>query len=186
LARYRQFGILRSVLPAADRMRIDRMKRRQFISLLGAAAAARPLAAHAQPAGRVFRLGFVGLSTAAGMSRRFEAFRTALRDLGYHEGRNVVIEYRWAEERYERLPALFDEMVRLDVEVIVTHGTPGALAAKRATARIPVVFAATGDALASGVVASLARPGENLTGFTFFNPELAAKRLELIKEVLQG
>jgi putative ABC transport system substrate-binding protein len=124
------------------------------------------------------------LPTADNLPKRPEAFRAGLRDLGYQEGRNIVIEYRWANENYERLPALFDEMVRLNVDVIVTHGTPGALAAKRVTTTIPIVFAATGDALASGVVASLARPGGNLTGFTYFNPELAAKRLEYLREVL--
>jgi putative ABC transport system substrate-binding protein len=117
---------------------------------------------------------------------RLEAFRAGLREFGYQEGRNIVIEYRWAEGQYERLPALFAEVVRLNVDVIVTHGTPGALAAKQATNTIPIVMAAIGDAEASGVVASLARPGGNVTGLTFFNPELAAKRLELLKETLLG
>jgi putative ABC transport system substrate-binding protein len=161
------------------------MRRREFITLLGGATAW-PLAVRAQAAGKVFRIGFVGLPTADSLPKRPEAFRAGLRELGYQEGRNIVIEFRWADEDYERLPALFAEMVRLNVDVIVTHGTPGVLAAKRATTTIPIVFASTGDAVASGLVASLARPGGNVTGLTFFNPELAAKRLELLKEVIPG
>jgi len=98
--------------------------------------------------------------------------------------RDFVIEYRWADGDYDRLPALLDDLIRIKVDVIVTHGTPGVLAAKRATTTIPIVCAVVGDALASGIVSSLARPGGNVTGLTFFNPELAAKRLELLKEVL--
>jgi putative ABC transport system substrate-binding protein len=163
------------------------MKRREFVTLLGGAAAAWPLAARAQqPAGKIFRIGFVGLPTADSLPKRPEAFRAGLRDLGYQEGRNFNIEYRWANEQYERLPALFAEMVGLNVDVIVTHGTPGILAAKQATTTIPIVFAAAGDAVASGLVSSLPRPGGNVTGLTYFNPELAAKRLELLKEVLPG
>jgi putative tryptophan/tyrosine transport system substrate-binding protein len=144
-----------------------------------------PLAARAQqPSGKVFRIGFVGLVAANALPKRTEAFRAGLRDLGYQEGRNIVIEYRWAEDHYDRLPALFADLVQLNVDVIVTFGTPGILAAKKATATIPIVMAASSDALASGLVASLARPDGNVTGLTFFNPELAAKRLELLKEIL--
>ena len=107
---------------------------------------------------KAYRIGFVGLPSAGSLPERPEAFRAGLRNLGYQEGRNFVIEYRWAEERYERLPALFAELVRLNVDVIVTHGTPGALAAKGVTNTIPVVVAAIADAEASGVVASLAKP----------------------------
>jgi putative ABC transport system substrate-binding protein len=161
------------------------VRRRAFIKLLGGAAAW-PLAARAQQSGKVYRIGFVGTISADSLPQRLEAFRAGLHELGYQEGRNVVIEYRWADGQYERLPALFAEIVRLNVNVIVTHGTPGALAAKQVTNTIPVVVAAVGDAEASGVVGSLARPGGNLTGLTFFNPELAAKRLELLKETLPG
>jgi putative ABC transport system substrate-binding protein len=126
------------------------------------------------------------LTAADSLPKRTEAFRAGLRELGYQEGRDIVIEFRWAEGRYERLPALFAEMVRRNVDVIVTHGTPGILAAKQATATIPIVMATSGDAEASGLVASLARPGGNVTGSTFFNPELAAKRFELLKEILPG
>jgi putative ABC transport system substrate-binding protein len=161
------------------------VRRREFITLLSGAAVTWPLAAQAQqPGGRMFRIGFVGLPTEEALPQRTEAFRAGLRDLGYQEGRNVTIEFRWADEHYERLPALFAEMARLRVDVIVTHGTPGALAAKQATSTIPVVFASSGDAVGSHIVASLAQPGGNLTGLTYFNPELAAKRVELLKEAV--
>ena len=162
------------------------MRRRSFIMLLGGAAAAWPVAVRAQEADRVRRIGFVGLPSAGSLPERPEAFRAGLRDLGYQEGRNIVIEYRWAEGRYEHLPALFAELVGLNVDVIVTHGTPGALAAKQVTNTIPIVIAVIADAEASGVVASLAKPGGNVTGLTIFIPELAAKRLELLKESMPG
>lgn len=132
------------------------MKRREFIALLGGAAASWLHPVGAQPAGKVFRIGFVGLPTADSLPKRPEAFRAALRELGYQEGRNIVIDFRWADGHYDRLPALFAEMVRLNVDVIVTHGTPGGLAAKRATTTIPIVFATAGDAVASGLVTSRA------------------------------
>ena len=165
------------------------MRRREFMALLGSAAAAYsaswPRPARAQPR-KIFRIGFVGLPTADSLPKRPEAFRAALRDLGYQEGRDIVIDFRWADGDYDRLPALFADVIRLNPDVIVTHGTPGGLAAKQATSTIPVVFAASGDATASGLVSSLARPGGNLTGSTYFNPELAAKRLELLKEITPG
>ena len=145
-----------------------------------------PFGARAQqPSAKIFRIGFLGLPTADSLPKRPEAFRAGLRDLGYQEGRDFVIEYRWADGNYDRLPALFADLVGLKVDVIVTHGTPGALAAKTATT-IPIVLAVVGDALGSGIVSSLARPGGNVTGLTFFTPELAAKRLELLKEILPG
>jgi putative ABC transport system substrate-binding protein len=161
------------------------VRRREVIALIGGAAAW-PLAARAQRPTKVSRIGFVGLTAADSLPKRAEAFRAGLRELGYQEGRDMVIEFRWADGRYERLPALFAEVVRRNVDVIVTHGTPGILAAKQATATIPIVMATSGDAEASGLVASLARPGGNVTGLTFFNPELAAKRFELLKETLPG
>ena len=124
------------------------------------------------------------MPTADSLPKRPEAFRSGLRELGYREGRDFVIEYRWADGNYDQLPALLDDLIRLKVDVIVTHGTPGVLAAKRATTSIPIVCAVVGDALTLGIVSSLARPGGNVTGLTFFNPELAAKRLELLKEIL--
>jgi putative tryptophan/tyrosine transport system substrate-binding protein len=161
------------------------MQRREFITLLGGTAAAWPLAAGAQQsADKIFRIGFVGTSTADSLPKLPEAFRAGLRDLGYREGRDIIIEFRWAEGHYERLPALFADLVRLNVDVIVTYGTPGGLAAKQATTTIPIVFATAGDAVASGLVANLARPGGNVTGSTHFIPELSAKQLELLKETI--
>jgi putative tryptophan/tyrosine transport system substrate-binding protein len=113
-----------------------------------------------------------------------EAFRSGLRDLGHVEGENVLFETRWAEEQYNQLPALAAELVRRKVDVLLTYGTPGTLAAKRATADIPIVFLYSGDAVAAGLVASLARPGGNVTGSTYFLPQLMAKRLELLKEAM--
>jgi len=159
------------------------MKRRDFIALLGGAAASWPLAARAQrPAKTV--IGFLGPASPSTFASRIEAFRQGLRDFGYVEGTNITVEYRWAEGRYERLPELAAELVRSKVDMIVTHGTPGSLAAKRATTTIPIVMANIGDPVATGVVASIARPGGNITGQTFFNPELRAKRVELLKEVM--
>jgi putative ABC transport system substrate-binding protein len=113
-----------------------------------------------------------------------EAFRAGLRDFGYAEGENIIIEFRWAEGKYDRLPDLAKELVRLKVDVLVTHGTPGGFAAKRATATIPIVMAVIGDAIGTGLVPSLARPGGDITGSSFLNPELTAKWLELIKETV--
>jgi putative ABC transport system substrate-binding protein len=146
------------------------MQRREFITLLGGAVTASlgwPRAVLAQqPPTKVFRIGFLGLPTASSLPQRPEAFRAGLRDLGYREGRDFVIEYRWADGDYDRLPSLLDDLIRLKVDVIVTHGTPGVLAAKRATTTIPIVCAVVGDALRSGIVSSLARPGGNVTGLT--------------------
>ena len=167
-------------------MQFGQLKRREFLTLLGGAAVAWPLAARAQQPGKVFRIGFVGLTAAESLPKRVEAFRAGLRELGYQEGRNLTIEFHWADGRYERLPAFFDELVRRNVDVIVTHGTPGTRAAKQATTTIPIVMATSGDAEASGLIASLARPGGNVTGSTFFSAELAAKRFELLKETSPG
>jgi putative ABC transport system substrate-binding protein len=160
------------------------MKRRCFIKLLAGGTLALPLAARAQQAGRIARIGFLGAASAAGYASRVEAFRSGLRDLGYVEGANVIIEYRWAEEDSRRLPELAAELVRSGVDVIVTHGTPGSLAAKAATPTIPIVMANVGDPVATGLVASLARPGGNVTGLSFFAPELASKRIALLKELM--
>jgi len=149
---------------------------------LGLLAVPRPLSA--QPAGKIRRIGFLGTGTASGMAVWVDALRAELRKLGYVEGQNLSIEYRWADGQYERAPELAAELVRLKVEVLVTHGTPGTLAAKGATTTIPIVMASAGDAVLSGLVKSLAKPGGNVTGSTFFNPELAAKRVELAKEAL--
>src|SRR5437588_3306677 len=160
------------------------MKRRAFISLLGGAAAAWPLAARAQQVGKIPRVGFMGNSTAALEANLVGPFRESLRDLGYVEGRNIVIEYRWAEGKYERFPELIAELVALKVDVIVTAGTPAALAVQRATATIPLVMVAVGDPVSTGLVASLARPGGSSTGLTSIAPDLEGKRLELLREVV--
>jgi len=143
-----------------------------------------PLAAEAQSAEKVYRIGYLGNASALAQAKRVESLREALRDLGYVEGRNIIIEFRWAEGRLERLPDLAAELVRLKVDVLVTAGTPGALAAKQATTTIPIVMVGIGDAVATGVVASLARPGGNITGSTDSVPELMAKLLELLKEMM--
>ncbi len=159
--------------------------RRRIVIAFGAGALAAPLASFAQqPPAKIFRIGFLGAESAAGYASRMEALRAGLRDLGYVEGKNIVIEYRWAEGKYERLPDLAAELVHLKVDVIVTHAAPGSLAAKRATTTIPIVMATMGDPVSLGLIASLARPGGNVTGSTFFQPELAAKRLELLKEAM--
>jgi putative ABC transport system substrate-binding protein len=158
------------------------MDRRAFIGTLAGSLLAAPLAAEAQQRGKVPRIGYMGLVSAASHASRVEAFRAGLRDLGYIEGKTILIEFRWAESVYDRLPALAAELVRLNVDVLVTHGSAGALAAKQATSTIPIVITAVADILALGLVSSLSRPGANVTGLTFFNPDIAAKRLELLKE----
>ena len=164
---------------------MSHMRRRDFITLLGGAATAWPLAAGAQPSGKMYRIGFLGVTSYAEYEgRRVDALLAGLRQLGYEEGRNIVIHYRWAESRYDRLPELATELVKLDVDVLVTHTTPGSRAAKQATSTIPIVMAAVGDPVDGGLVASLARPGGNLTGLTFFFAEVSAKRVELIKEAI--
>ena len=158
------------------------MRRRDFVALLGGAVVAWPLAASAQQPGKMARIGFLGSATAAGSAELVEALREGLRDFGRVEGSNIVIEFRWAEGKYDRLSDLVAELIRLNVDVIVTHGTPGTRTAKQATTTISIVMAISGDAIATGIVTSLARPEANLTGSTFFIPELNAKRLELLKE----
>src|SRR5262245_48309883 len=137
------------------------MNRRDFITLLGAAAAGWPLAARAQQAGKVPTIGFLGVATPAGQSQLTAAFVQRLRELGWIDGRAVAIEYRWAEGRGERFAEFAAEFVRLKVDVILTHNTPPVLAAKQATSVIPIVFATAADPVGTGVVASLARPGGN-------------------------
>jgi putative ABC transport system substrate-binding protein len=159
------------------------IRRREFITLLGGAAATWPLAARAQQA-KVARIGFLGLVSASSHANRIAALRAGLRDLGWVEGRNILIEFRWAEGNYDRLPALAEELVRLNVDVLVTHGAAGALAAKNASSTVPIVITAVGDMLALGLVSSLSHPGGNITGSSLFVAEQTAKRLELIKEAV--
>jgi putative ABC transport system substrate-binding protein len=143
-----------------------------------------PQPADGQQSAQVPRIGFLGATTESGVATRLAAFREGLRDLGYVEGKNLAIEFRWAGGKYERLPELATELLDLKVAVLVTHGTPGTRAAKQATRRTPIVMTASGDAVATGLVAGIARPGGNVTGTTFFNPEVSAKRLELLKEAV--
>ena len=160
------------------------MRRRDFISLLGGAAPVWPLTARAQqPAMPV--IGFLETRSPDMISDRLRRFRQGLKDTGYVEGENVTIVYDWAES-FDRLSALAAELVRRPVAVIVTPTTPAAIAAKAATTTVPIVFATGYDPVASGLVASLARPGRNLTGVNFFNNELAAKQLELLRELAPG
>jgi putative ABC transport system substrate-binding protein len=161
------------------------MKRREFISLVGAAAAW-PLAARAQQVGKTPQIGYLGVSSPSLEPHYVEAFRQKLRELGHVEGKNIAIEYRWAEGQDDRLPNLASELVRLKPDVIVTTGTPGAVAAMQATKTIPIVMASSADPVGSGLVASLARPGGNVTGFTILGPELEGKRLELLKQAVPG
>jgi len=160
-------------------------RRRKLLLAFSVGALAAPLFPFAQqPARRMFKVGFLGPASAEEYSNWTEALRSGLRDLGYVEGKNLVFEARWAEGKYARLPQLAAELVRLKVDVIVTSGTPAARAAKGASTTMPVVMAEIGgDPVAEGIIANLARPGGNLTGSTFFSPELAAKRLELLKEI---
>ena len=143
-----------------------------------------PLAADAQQQGKVTRLGLLVPGTASSFAHRIEPFRQQLRELGYVEARNIFIEYRYAEGRAERFPDLAAELVRLKVDIIVTWGTPASRAAKQATSTIPIVMANVGDAVGAGLVASLARPGGNITGSSYLFPEIVAKRFELLKETL--
>ncbi len=147
---------------------------------------AAPLAAEAQPAGRVARIGRLSPLSAEADAPNLAAFRHGLRDLGWVEGRDFAIEARFADGKPDRLPQLAAELVRQPVDIILVGSTPGALAAKRATSTIPIVMVTTGDPIGGGLVASLARPGGNLTGVTALGQALAAKRLELLKEVVPG
>jgi len=150
-----------------------------FASLLGV-----PLASLGQQPAKVARVGFLEASTPSAIAARVEAFRQGLRDLGYVEGKNVVIEYRYAEGNFDRLPALAAELVRLNVNVIVTGGPTAIPAAKAATTAIPIVMAFDTDPVGSGFAASLAKPGGNITGLSTLAPELSAKQIELLKEIV--
>ena len=166
-------------------MQLGRLKRREFLALVGGVAAVWPLALRAQQLSRRLpTIGFLGSGTPVADTPWTTPFLQRLRELGWIEGRTVAIEYRWGEEIPERYAAIAAEFIRLKVDVIVTAGTVPATAAKRATAAIPVVFAAAGDPIGAGLVASLARPGGNVTGLSVQQSDSAAKRLELLRELV--
>jgi putative tryptophan/tyrosine transport system substrate-binding protein len=159
------------------------MRRRELITLLGGAGAGWPLRSYADSTKHA-RIGFLGLGSAASHANRTTAFRAGLRDLGWTEGRNLAIESRWAEGNYDQLPNLAKDLLRLNIDVLITHGAAGALAAKKATSTVPIVITAVGDMQVLGLVSDLSHPGGNITGLSLFVSELSAKRLELIKEAI--
>jgi ABC-type uncharacterized transport system substrate-binding protein len=161
------------------------LKRREFITLLGGAAAW-PLAARAQQPAKLPTIGFVGAGTPSTYSHWVAAFVQRLRELGRIEGGNIAIEYRWAEGRSERYPEIAAEFIRLKVDVIIAVGSPAAIAAKQATSVIPIVFVGPGDPIGAGMVASLARPGGNVTGLSGQAVDATGKRLDLLREVVPG
>jgi putative tryptophan/tyrosine transport system substrate-binding protein len=158
------------------------VKRRDFITLIGGTAVAWPLAAHAQQPAKT--IGFLGASTRSAEAQWIAVFVHRLRELGWIEGRTVAIEYRWAEGSEERFAQIATELVRLKVDIIVTWGSAAVVAAKQATSVIPIVFASSGDPLGTGLVASLARPGGNVTGLSNQQPDTASKRLQLLREIV--
>ena len=164
------------------------MDRRTFLAGTGAVLLAAPLVAEAKPAGKVYRIGYISNSppSTPESSRMYEAFRQGLLERGWVEGQNVVIEWRFAEGRMERFPDLTADLIRLKVDIVVTLGGPAARAAKQATTTTPIVAIGVSDPVGQGLVASLARPGGNVTGLATLFPELAVKRLELLKEALPG
>jgi putative tryptophan/tyrosine transport system substrate-binding protein len=163
---------------------VSGIRRRDFVILLGGAAVAWPLTAHAQEPARLPTIGLLGAATLSTTSPWIAVFVQRLREIGWIEGRNIVIEYRWAEGRTERYAEIAAEFVRLKVDVIVTHSTPPVVAAKQATSVIPIVFANASDPVANGLVASLAQPGGNITGLSIQGTDTAAKRLDLLREVV--
>jgi putative ABC transport system substrate-binding protein len=167
-----------------QQMQFYRLQRREFITLIGGAAAAWPLAAQAQQAAKVHRIGFLSAGAEVRPSKNWSIFVNELRELGWIEGKNIEFHQRYADNKLDRLPELTTELVRFNVDVIVTVGTLAPLAAKRATSSIPIVMVNAGDPVRSGLVTSLARPGGNVTGMSLMAPDLGGKRLELLKEVL--
>jgi putative ABC transport system substrate-binding protein len=164
-------------------MPFDQFRRREFIALLGGATGAWPLVAGAQQPRKLPTIGFLGANNATFERASTDTFVRRLRELGWIENQTVAIEYRWAEGRNERFAEIAAEFIRLKVDVILTYATPSSIAAKKATATIPIVFAAAGDPVGTGLVASLARPSGNITGLSIQQTDLASKRLEILREV---
>jgi len=162
------------------------MRRREFIKLMGVAATTWPLAAHAQQPGKLPIIGYMGQGTRGAEAKRVAAFVERLRELSWIEGRTVMIEYRWTDGRGDLATDIAGEFVRRKVDIIVTSGTPLITAAKQATTAIPIVFTAAGDPVGSGLVASLARPGGNITGLSVLSTDLAGKRLDLLRQLVPG
>jgi putative ABC transport system substrate-binding protein len=161
------------------------VRRRDLIGVFGGAAITLPILARAQQA-RIYKIGYLGVTSPSLESHQVEGFLQGLNNFGYVEGRNIVLEYRWAEGHYERMPALAAELVRLKPDILVTAGTPAAMAAKDATKTIPIVMAAAGDPVGVGIVASLAHPGGNVTGLSTMHAELEGKRIQLLRELVPG
>jgi len=165
---------------------IKAMRRRAFLAVIGGAAAW-PLRTFGQQTGRIYRIGYLGPGPSSVLPDALDAFRQQLTKLGYLEGQNLLFEYRWANERDDQLSSLAKDLVQLNVDAIVVEGhTPAILAAKQATSTIPIIMAVSGDPVGVGLVQSLARPGGNVTGMTLRAPELAGKRLALLKDVVTG
>ena len=162
------------------------MDRRTFVGVVASGILAAPLFGEAQTRATPRRIGWIGAATSAAATRFVAAFLDGMRELGWIEGENLVVEYRWAEANLERLPELIADLLRLRVDVIVVIGTPAAQAAKRASSEIPIVFGMVGDPVASGIIVSFARPGGNATGWSYNLPEITGKQLALIKEVAPG
>jgi putative ABC transport system substrate-binding protein len=163
--------------------RSRRIENRTFVLILGVLLLTLSFPTRAQPQVRVRRIGFLGNSTPSLEENLVGPFREGLRDHGYVEGRNILVEYRWAEGKYERFPTLIAELIGLKVELIVTAGTPASLAVQKATTSIPLVMIAVGDPVGTGLIKSLAHPGGNITGLTSIASDLEGKRLELLREV---
>ena len=160
------------------------VERRQFMTVLASAAVLGPVPVRAQQAAKLARIGFLGNSTAALEANLIGPFRDGLRSLGYEEGRNIEIVFRWADGKYERFPSLIAELVAAKVDVLVTAGTPATQAVKNATTTIPLVMIAVGDPVSTGIVPSLSRPSGNITGLSSLAPDLEGKRLELLREIV--
>ena len=162
------------------------MERRTFLAMIPGSLLAAPLAVGAQQAGKVWRIGLLSSGSHSAAVARIDAFKQGLRDLGYVEGQNLAIEYRWAEGREDRLSALAADLVRLRVDIIVTQGTVATVVARRATSTMPIVFAVAGNPVAAGLVASLTRPAGTVTGLAVMGAEMSPKQVELVRETVPG